>query len=151
MPDDRQRESRLQFGDGEQAEPVAKKPGRKLARDLSRPDSAPTRSRLQLTEAELGDPTLEKPLRQAERAADKLDKAKARIPKRKALAIARATDEATGKTKIKLRFEEKAKPPSRLMHEVLPSPTGEAHRQISKVEDENVGVEAAHSLEKDQL
>ena len=124
MPDDRQRKSRLQFTEEAPVESAVKKPGRKLTRELAQQDSALTRSRLQLTEAELGNPTLEKPLRQAEMAAEKLDKAEARIPKHKALAIARATDEATGKTKIKLRFDEKAKAPSRLMHEVLPSPTG---------------------------
>ena len=133
MPDDRLRKTKLQFVEEEQAEPAVRKPGRKMTRALSQQDSAPTRSRLQLTKAELGDPNLEKPLRKADMAPEKLVKSKARMPKHKAMAIARATDEATGKTKIKLLFEEKAKPPSRLMHEVLPSPAGEIHRQISKL------------------
>jgi len=116
IPDDRPVKSRLRFADDRQAEPEVKKHGRKPARDSPRQDTALTRSRLRLTDEELGNPKLDKPLRQADKAADKLDKAKARIPKRKALAIARATDEATGKTKISLRFEDKAKLPSKLTH-----------------------------------
>lgn len=46
-------------------------------------------------------------------------------------------------------FEEidKHKPPSKLSHAVLSASVLEAHRQIGKVEQENVGVEAAHKSE----
>ena len=148
MRDDRQRKSRLQFAEDEQAEPAISQSGQNQGNTLTREKNPLAASRLRLTDAELGNPKLEKPLRQADKAADKLNKAKARIPKQKAMAIARATDEATGKTKIRLLFEEKAKTPSKLAHDILPSPTGEIHRQVSKAEDENVGVEAAHGTEK---
>lgn len=148
MPDDSQRKSRLRHVEEDQASIAKAPPARKAKRDLSQQGRGFTRSRLQLTEAELGEPRLDKPLRQAEKAAEKLDKAKARIPKRKAIAIVRATDEATGKSSVRLHFEEKLKPPSRLKHNISRLPAGEAHRQIGEAEDENVGLQAAHETEK---
>lgn len=148
MQDDGKPKSRLRFGDDEQADTAQQKSRASPQKGLAQPGDTPVRSRLQLTDAELADPKLEKPLHQVEKAADQLGKAKARIPKRKALAIARATDEATGKITLRLHFEENLKPPSRLMHEVMPLPTGAAHRQVKEAEDENVGLQAAHSTEQ---
>lgn len=68
------------------------------------------------------------------------------LSKQKRLAIARAADEATGKTR--LRFDEPPKPSSRLTYEPLPGVGGEVHRQINRVEEENSGVQAAHGAER---
>lgn len=68
------------------------------------------------------------------------------LSKQKRLAIARATDEATGKTR--LRFDEPLRPSSRLTYEPLPGVGGEVHRQIERVEEENSGVQAAHGAER---
>ncbi len=106
-----------------------------------------TRSRLRFGEDEQTNPAVEKALHKADKAAVKLDKAKSKLPTQKRIALAHATDTATGKTA--LRFDEKIKPPSSLRHEP-PQPiiSGGIHRQISKHEEENSGVQAAHSLEK---
>lgn len=93
-------------------------------------------------------PSIAKAQRKAVKASNKLEKAQSKLPKQKRIAIARATDAATGKTAIKLHFDEKVKPPSKLNHEGIPTIGAEIHRQIDKDEDENSGVKAAHSTEK---
>lgn len=105
--------------------------------------------RLRFTDAERADPELSPHIRKVEKAADKLDAAQAKIPKKKVLRKQRVFDEAKAKPKTRLYFEEidKPKPPSKLSHAVLSAPALEAHRQIGKVEHENVGVEAAHKSE----
>lgn len=105
--------------------------------------------RLRFTDAERADPELSPHIRKAEKTADKLDAAQAKIPKKKVLRKQRVFDEAKAKPKTRLYFEEidKPKPPSKLSHAVLSAPALEAHRQIGKVEQENVGVEAAHKSE----
>ena len=67
-------------------------------------------SRLQFTEEERATPELQKAIRKSERAADRLDEARAAIPKKKVLTKERTFDEAAGKGKTRLRFEEKEKP-----------------------------------------
>jgi hypothetical protein len=106
--------------------------------------------RLRFSDEERADPTLKKPIRRVEKAADKLDKAEAKLPKKKALSKERTVDAATGKVTVRLKFEEvdKPKPPSKLTHLIEAAPALEAHRQISKYEDENVGLEAAHKSEE---
>jgi len=106
--------------------------------------------RLRFTDEERADPELAPYIRKAEKAANKLDAAKAKIPKKKVLSPERTVDAATGKKTVRLRFEEtdKPRPPSKLTHIVADAPVLEAHRQISKVEDENVGVQAAHKSEQ---
>ena len=95
-------------------------------------------------------PELQWYIRKAEKAADRLDAAQAKIPKKKVLSPERTVDAMTGKKTMRLRFEEidKVRPPSKLTHIVTDIPVLEAHRQISKVEDENVGVQAAHKSEQ---
>ena len=99
-------------------------------------------SRLQFTEEERADPTLEKPIAKSKKAADKLEKAQAKIPQK------------TGKTKVRLHFEEvdKPKPSSKLTHGIKKAPQRAAlsavHKKISEDEQDNVGHEAAHSTEK---
>ncbi|QOV18552.1 C40 family peptidase [Blautia liquoris] len=111
-------------------------------------------SRLTFTEEERSDPTLEEPLKKAEKAADKLEKAQAKIPKKKSLAKERTFDADTGKTKVRLYFEEidKPKPPSKLSSTIKTIPQKELlskiHKEIREGEQDNVGVEAAHKTEQ---
>lgn len=107
-------------------------------------------SRLRFTDEERADPEFAPHIRKAEKATDQLDQAKAKIPKKKGISAERTVDAITGKKTVRLRFEEIVKPrsPSKLTHIFADAPVLEAHRQISKVEDENVGVQAAHKSEK---
>lgn len=106
--------------------------------------------RLRFTDAEQADPELAPHIRKAEKAADKLDAAQAKISKKKVLRKQRVFDEAKAKPKTRLYFEDidKSKPPSKLTHIAADAPLLAAHRQIGKVEGENVGVEAAHKSEQ---
>ena len=89
-----------------------RKASKKAVRRAQEEATAQTKSsRLQFTEEELNTPELEKYIRKSNKAADRLDKAKAAIPKEKKLVKERTFDEATGKGKTRLHFEEKDKPP----------------------------------------
>ena len=110
-------------------------------------------SRLQFTDEERAAPDLRKAIRRSDRAADKLDAAKEAIPTRKVLKTERVFDEAAGKGKTRLRFEEvEKKPNGHLRHNPLSRPVQElkatAHGEVRKVEHENVGVEAGHKGEE---
>ena len=111
-------------------------------------------SRLQFTEEERATPELQKAIRKSERAADRLDEARAAIPKKKALTKERTFDEAAGKRKTRLRFEEKEKPipGGRQQHNPLSRPVQEVgvfvHNKIHSVEKDNSGVEGAHKSEE---
>lgn len=110
-------------------------------------------SRLQFTDEELAAPDLRKAIRRSDRAADKLDAAKEAIPTRRALKTERVFDEAAGKGKTRLRFEEvEKKPNGHLRHNPISRPVQElkatAHGEVRKVEHENVGVEAGHKGEE---
>ncbi len=111
-------------------------------------------SRLQFTEEERADPTLKKPIAKSEKAADRLEKAQANIPKKTVKTKERTFDAETGKTKVCLHFEEvdKPKPSSKLTHGIKKAPQRAAlsavHKKISEDEQDNVGLEAAHSTEK---
>lgn len=109
-------------------------------------------SRLQFTDEERADPTLKKYIDRSDKAADKLDRAKAAIPTKKVLRRERTFDEAAGKGKTRLHFEEvEKKPNGKLHHNPLSRPVQElsatAHSKIRQVEHENVGVEAGHKGE----
>lgn len=106
--------------------------------------------RLRFTDEERADPNLAPHIREAEKAAHKLDAAQAKIPKKKALSSERTVDAVTGKKTVRLHFEEinKPRPSSKLTHIVADAHVLGAHRQISKVEDENVGVEAVYKSEQ---
>ena len=67
-------------------------------------------SRLQFTDEERATPELETYIKKSEKAADKLDEAKAALPKKKKLVKERTFEEATGKAKTRLHFEEQEKP-----------------------------------------
>lgn len=111
-------------------------------------------SRLQFTEEERATPELQKAIRKSERTADRLDEARAAIPKKKVLTKERTFDEAAGKGKNRLRFEEKEKPipGGRQQHNPLSRPVQEVgvfvHNKIHSVEKDNSGVEGAHKSEE---
>ena len=110
-------------------------------------------SRLKFTEEERASPDLQKAIRRSDRAADKLDAAKEAIPTKKVLKTERVFDEAAGKGKTRLRFEDvEKKPNGHLRHNPLSRPVQElkatAHGEVRKVEHENVGVEAGHKGEE---
>lgn len=112
-------------------------------------------SRLEFTDAERIDPALAKPIRKSDKAADKLDKARDRIPKQKRITAARSFDAATGKSKMRLQFEETGqKSPGKIKQKpaFLDRPMREAgvavHSEVHKVEHENTGVEGAHKTEQ---
>ena len=111
-------------------------------------------SRLQFTEEELNTPELAKYIRKSDKAADRLDAARAAIPKEKVLVKERVFDEATGKGKTRLHFEEREKPMygGKQHKNPLSRPAQEAglfvHNKIHEVEKDNSGVEGAHKTEE---
>ncbi|MCM1525484.1 MAG: CHAP domain-containing protein [Ruminococcus sp.] len=111
-------------------------------------------SRLQFTKEERATPELEKYIRRSDNAADRLDKARAKIPKEKKLVKERTFDEATGKGKTRLRFEEREKPmdSGKPHRNPLSRPMQEAgvfvHNKVHSVEKDNSGVEGAHKSEE---
>ncbi len=106
-------------------------------------------SRLQFTQEERDEPALQKPIRRAKKAAGKLEDAQAKIPKRKVIGKERTVDADAGKKTTRLHFVDvDKKPPSKLTHVLMDAPAAEAHRQISKSEEENTGVETAHRTEQ---
>lgn len=109
--------------------------------------------RLQFTKEERADPVLKKSVCREQKAAIKADRAQANIPKKEVLRKQRVFDKPTGKTKVRLYFEEAdKKKPSKLTHAVRNAPGNAAlmqfHREIRQSEDENVGVETAHKSEE---
>lgn len=128
---------------------------KKAIKRVQREAAAKTKtSRLQFTEEERATPELQKAIRKSERAADRLDEARAAIPKKKVLTKERTFDEAAGKGKTRLRFEEKEKPipGGRQQHNPLSRPMQEVgvfvHNKIHSVEKDNSGVEGAHKSEE---
>ena len=110
-------------------------------------------TRLQFTDAERTDPELSKYVKKSEKAADRLEAARAKIPKQKRIKMAREFDEATGRAKTHLYFEETDKPPNgKLYHNPADRPIQEiknfVHGKVGEVEKENSGVEGAHKTEK---
>ena len=111
-------------------------------------------SRLQFTAEELSNPELEAYIRKSQKAADNLDAARAALPKKKVLVKERVFDEATGKGKTRLHFEEREKPMPNGKHHKNPlsRPAQEAgifvHNKIHEVEKDNSGVEGAHKTEE---
>lgn len=105
-----------------------RKASKKAVRKAQAEATAGTKSsRLQFTDEERAAPELEKYIKKSDKAADRLDKAKAAIPKEKKLTKERTFDEATGKGKTRLHFEEKDKPPGfKDKHSPLSRPAQEA-------------------------
>ena len=111
-------------------------------------------SRLQFTDEERATPELETYIKKSENAADRLDAVKTAIPKQKNLVKECTFDEAAGKAKTRLRFEEQEKPiPGGKAHRnPLSRPAQGAgifvHNKIHSVEKDNSGVEGAHKSEE---
>ena len=124
--------------------------------DYSRPaeqQTARQSSRLNFTEKERAIPELQRYIDKSDRAADRLDAARANIPKTKKLMRQRIYDEAKGKAKNRLFFEEADKSQNgKLRHNPLSRPAQEiglaVHGKIQEVEKENTGVEAGHKGEQ---
>ena len=132
-----------------------RKASKRAVRKAQEEAAAQTKSsRLQFTEEELSAPELERYIEKSNRAADRLDAAKAAIPKQKKLVKERTFDEATGKAKTLLRFEEREKPMpgSKAHRNPLSRPAQEAgifvHNKVHSVEKDNSGVEGAHKSEE---
>lgn len=132
-----------------------RKESKKAAQKAYAEASAKTKSsRLQFTEEERSTPELAKAIRKSDAAADRLDEARAAVPKQKKLAKERTFEEATGKGKTRLHFEEKDKPiPGGKQGKTpLSRPAQEAgifvHNKIHSVEKDNSGVEGAHKSEE---
>ena len=131
-----------------------RKAAKKAARKAQREATAQTKtSRLQFTDEERGTPELERYIKKSDKAADRLDAAKAAIPKKKQLVKERTFDEATGRGKTRLHFEEMEKPmPGKPHKSPLSRPAQEAgifvHNKIHSVEKDNSGVEGAHKSEE---
>ena len=137
--------------DGARTRKASKKAARKAQAEATAKEKS---SRLQFTDEERATPELEKYIRKSDKAADRLDAAKAAIPKEKKLVRERTFDEATGKGKTRLRFEEREKPTGKNKphNNPLSRPAQEAgifvHNKIHSVEKDNSGVEGAHKSEE---
>ena len=131
-----------------------RKASKKAVQKAQRESAAGARSsRLQFTDEERSTPELGKYIEKSDKAADRLDAARAAIPKEKKLVRERTFDEATGKGKTRLRFEEHDRPPGfKEKHNPLSRPAQEAgifvHNKVHSVEKDNSGVEGAHKSEE---
>ena len=131
-----------------------RKASKKAVRKAQRESQVQARSsRLQFTDEERATPELGKYIEKSDKAADRLDAARAAIPKEKKLVRERTFDEATGKGKTRLRFEEQDKSPGlKEKHNPLSRPAQEAgifvHNKVHSVEKDNSGVEGAHKSEE---
>ena len=109
-------------------------------------------SRLPLSEEERADPDLQPYIRKSDKRADRLDEARAAIPKKRVKVKETVYDEASGKAKTILRFEQQDKGPPKLKPSPASRPISEAllfaHGKIHEVESENVGVEGGHKGEE---
>ena len=149
--DDAAAERVLEHIDAAHTRAVSKKAIKRAQREAAAKTKT---SRLQFTEEERATPELQKAIRKSERAADRLEEARAAIPKKKVLTKERTFDEAAGKGKTRLRFEEKEKPipGGRQQHTPLSRPVQEVgvfvHNKIHSVENDNSGVEGAHKSEE---
>ena len=149
-PDTATAERVMEHLDGAKTRKASKKAVRKAQEEATAQTKS---SRLQFTEEELSAPELERYIDKSNKAADRLDAAKAAIPKQKKLVKERTFDEATGKAKTRLHFEEREKPiPGGKKSNPLSRPAQEAgifvHNKIHSVEKDNSGVEGAHKSEE---
>lgn len=141
----------LEHIDGAHTRAASKKAARRAQADATAKTKT---SRLQFSDEERSTPELEKAIRKSDKAADRLDAARAAIPKKKVLTRERTFDEATGKGKTRLHFEEKDKPipGGKRGKNPLSRPAQEAgifvHNKIHSVEKDNSGVEGAHKSEE---
>ena len=111
---------------------------------------SPETSRLQFTDAERADPALSPYIKKSDKAADRFETARAKIPKEKVLSIERVSDNPVGRSKTRLTFRERDKPPNGKLTHTLKRPGREAalavHSEVRK--SDNTGIEAAHFAER---
>ncbi len=150
-PDTAAAERVMEHLDGAKTRKASKKAVRKAQEEAALSGQS---SRLQFTEEERATPELERYIKKSDKAADRLDAARDAIPKQKKLVKERTFDEATGKAKTRLHFEEREKPApgGKARHNPLSRPAQEAgifvHNKIHSVEKDNSGVEGAHKSEE---
>lgn len=106
-------------------------------------------TRLHFTEDDLKDSKVRRAAKKAEKAADKADRAIEKLPKKRKL---RAESQGAVSRKKKFRGEKiESGKPSRakriVTHAPVTAASGKIHHEVSKHEDENVGIEAAHKVE----
>ncbi|NCB00096.1 MAG: CHAP domain-containing protein, partial [Clostridia bacterium] len=109
-----------------------------------------TVTRLRFTEEERANPELKASIKKVDKAAEKLDQAT-----KKAKSERLGTRDAiipmdSIQKPVKLQFEDLQikKSPSLLKSTAAALPAAEVHRQITRTQDDNVGVESAHKLEE---
>ena len=103
--------------------------------------------RLKFGKEDAEKPELKKPVRKQQKAMRRAEAAQAKVPQK--AVEHRVYDEATGKVTTHLVFEPK-KAPSKLTHTAAAPASVAAvslHREMRHIDDENVGVEAAHTGE----
>lgn len=171
-PSDEQSWSRLRFDDSEQATPHKKRAqrgtqySRRFSEDAEKPVETPTAENVKedardAPPSEVSDPSKTSKLQFApEESAPpknrKLEKAQKKLPKKRRIKLDQTVDAGTGKPKRRLHFESEVK--SRRAHLKGPLPLrpvkfgakaaiGYGHKKIHQVEQENVGVQAAHKGE----
>ena len=107
-------------------------------------------TRLHFTEDDLKDSKVRRAAKKSEKAADKADRAIEKLPKKRKL---RAESQGAVSRKKKFRGEKiESDKPSKakriVTHAPMTAASGKIHHEVSKHEDENVGVEAAHKAEE---
>lgn len=104
--------------------------------------------RIHFADEERADPAMAKPIRQAEKAADTWENVRAKMTGRRRASLGREIDASTGKTAVRLRFDDEIRRPRDARHVLRDSASAQVHRQISEDGDDNSGVQAMHELEK---
>jgi hypothetical protein len=132
---------------------AVKKANELIRQQAQEPEQPRQSSRLQFTGEERADPNLARHIRKSDKAADRLDAARDKLPKQKKPHIQRTFDEQSGKSKVRLRFEDTGKKPvGKMHHNPIDRPArelgGAVHSEIHRVEHENAGVEGAHKAEQ---
>ena len=106
-------------------------------------------TRLHFSEDDMKDSKVRRAAKKAEKAADKADRAIEKLPKKRKL---RAESQGAVSRKKKFRGEKiESGKPSRakriVTHAPVTAASGKIHHEVSKHEDENVGIEATHKVE----
>lgn len=107
--------------------------------------------RLQFTHEEQTNPKLKRHIRRAMNAARKADKAQSRIPKQTLQFDTPLIDPATGQSSVYTYTQTATvdkKLPRVKRHRAAKAAMGGMHREISKYEDDNMGLQAAHRTEE---
>lgn len=118
------------------------KPSEKIAdKDIKKPTSSPKTIKLE---------------HRVEKTSEKLDKAKNKLPSKRKLRLERTFDDKAGKGKTRLTFNKEIKSQSQHIKGSLPMrpvkfganvAMANVHRKVFQVENENVGIKAAHRTE----